>query len=259
MKWGEGMAQLFAASARTNVGLVRAGNEDSAIISQNLIAVADGMGGHAGGEIASALAIKGISRLHDVANSSAEITEKFLEEVAHINSAIERAVIENPDLTGMGTTLTALIATEDKIALLHIGDTRCYRIRKNKITQLSTDHTLIQELLDQRAITENEIKTHPQRSLLTQALMGRDDLQPEIVLNDAKLGDRFLLCSDGLTGEISEGELLTALTIDDREVALETLMKSVLAAGAPDNVTIIVADLVESDATNSLQFLGTAQ
>ena len=124
---------------------------------------------------------------------------------------------------------------------------------------MSTDHTLIQELLDQRAITENEIKTHPQRSLLTQALMGRDDLQPEIVLNDAKLGDRFLLCSDGLTGEISEGELLTALTIDDREVALETLMKSVLAAGAPDNVTIIVADLVESDATNSLQFLGAAQ
>lgn len=253
------MAQLFAASARTNVGLVRAGNEDSAVISQNLIAVADGMGGHAGGEIASALAIKGISRLHDVANSSTEITEKFLEEVAQINSAIARAVIENPDLTGMGTTLTALIATEEKIALLHIGDTRCYRIRKNKITQLSTDHTLIQELLDQRAITENEIKTHPQRSLLTQALMGRDDLQPEIVLNDAKLGDRFLLCSDGLTGEISEGELLTALTIDDREVALETLMKSVLAAGAPDNVTIIVADLVESDATNSLQFLGAAQ
>ena len=259
MKWGEGMAQLFAASARTNVGLVRAGNEDSAIISQNLIAVADGMGGHAGGEIASALAIKGISRLQDVANSSAEISEKFLKEVTQINSAIERAVIENPDLTGMGTTLTALITTEEKIALLHIGDTRCYRIRKNKITQLSTDHTLIQELLDQRAITENEIKTHPQRSLLTQALMGRDDLQPEIVVNDAKLGDRFLLCSDGLTGEISEGELLAALTIDDREVALETLMKSVLAAGAPDNVTIIVADLVESDATNSLQFLGAAQ
>jgi serine/threonine protein phosphatase PrpC len=253
------MAQLFAASARTNVGLVRAGNEDSAIISQNLIAVADGMGGHAGGEIASALAIKGISRLHDVANSSAEITEKFLQEVTQINSAIERAVIENPDLTGMGTTLTALIAAEDKIALLHIGDTRCYRIRKNKITQLSTDHTLIQELLDQRAITENEIKTHPQRSLLTQALMGRDDLQPEIVVNDAKLGDRFLLCSDGLTGEISEGELLATLTIDDREVALDTLMKSVLAVGAPDNVTIIVADLVEGDATNSLQFLGAAQ
>jgi serine/threonine protein phosphatase PrpC len=253
------MAQLFAASARTNVGLVRAGNEDSAIISQNLIAVADGMGGHAGGEIASALAIKGISRLHDAANSSAEITEKFLQEVTQINSAIERAVIENPDLTGMGTTLTALIAAEDKIALLHIGDTRCYRIRKNKITQLSTDHTLIQELLDQRAITENEIKTHPQRSLLTQALMGRDDLQPEIVVNDAKLGDRFLLCSDGLTGEISEGELLATLTIDDREVALDTLMKSVLAVGAPDNVTIIVADLVEGDATNSLQFLGAAQ
>lgn len=253
------MTQLFAASARTNVGLVRAGNEDSAIISQNLIAVADGMGGHAGGEIASSLAIKGISRLHNATNSSAEITEKFLEEVAQINSAIEQAVIENPDLTGMGTTLTALITTEEKIALLHIGDTRCYRIRKNKITQLSTDHTLIQELLGQRAITENEIKTHPQRSLLTQALMGRDDLQPEIVLNDAKLGDRFLLCSDGLTGEISEGELLAALTIDDREVALETLMKSVLAAGAPDNVTIIVADLVEGEAINSLQFLGAAQ
>ena len=253
------MAQLFAASARTNVGLVRAGNEDSAIISQNLIAVADGMGGHAGGEIASALAIKGISRLQDVTNSSAEMTEKFLQEVAYINSAIERAVIENPDLTGMGTTLTALIATEEKVALLHIGDTRCYRIRKNKITQLSTDHTLIQELLDQRAITENEIKTHPQRSLLTQALMGRDDLQPEIVVNDAKLGDRFLLCSDGLTGEISEGDLLAALTIDDREVVLDTLMKAVLAAGAPDNVTIIVADLVEGDATNSLQFLGAAQ
>jgi len=253
------MAQLFAASARTNVGLVRAGNEDSAVISQNLIAVADGMGGHAGGEIASALAIKGISRLQDVTNSSVEMTEKFLQEVAHINSAIERAVIENPDLTGMGTTLTALIATEEKVALLHIGDTRCYRIRKNKITQLSTDHTLIQELLDQRAITENEIKTHPQRSLLSQALMGRDDLQPEIVVNDAKLGDRFLLCSDGLTGEISEGDLLAALTIDDREVVLDTLMKAVLAAGAPDNVTIIVADLVEGDATNSLQFLGAAQ
>ena len=89
--------------------------------------------------------------------------------------------------------------------------------------------------------------------------MGRDDLQPEIVVNDAKLGDRFLLCSDGLTGEISEGDLLAALTIDDREVVLDTLMKAVLAAGAPDNVTIIVADLVEGDATNSLHFLGAAQ
>jgi serine/threonine protein phosphatase PrpC len=252
------MAQLFAASARTNVGLVRAGNEDSAVISQNLIAVADGMGGHAGGEVASALAIQGISRLHDLSHSSPDITEKFLQEVTHINHAIERAVIENPDLAGMGTTLTALIATAEKIALLHIGDTRCYRIRKNKITQLSTDHTLIQELLDQKAITENEIKTHPQRSLLTQALMGRDDLQPEIEVIDAKPGDRFLLCSDGLTGEIGEAELLTALVINDREIALDTLMKAVLAAGAPDNVTIIVADLVESDATDSLQFFGAA-
>ena len=252
------MAQLFAASARTNVGLVRASNEDSAIISQNVIAVADGMGGHAGGEVASALAIQGISRLHDFSHSSPEITEKFLQEVTHINHAIERAVIENPDLAGMGTTLTALIATAEKIVLLHIGDTRCYRIRKNKITQLSTDHTLIQELLDQKAITENEIKTHPQRSLLTQALMGRDDLQPEIEVIDAKPGDRFLLCSDGLTGEIGEAELLTALVINDREIALDTLMKAVLEAGAPDNVTIIVADLVESDATDSLQFFGAA-
>ena len=259
---GRDMAQHFAAAARTNVGLVRAGNEDAAIISPALIAVADGMGGHAGGEVASALAIKGISKINSASTNSdsvVTVTEIFSAHVNEINKSIERSVIENPDLAGMGTTLTALISTKESIAMLHVGDSRCYRLRKNKLMQLSTDHTVIQELLEQGAITEAEIKNHPQRSLLTQALMGRDDLKPQIELLDAKSGDRFLLCSDGLTGEINDGELLSALTLTDRDAALEKLMKSVLAAGAPDNVTIIVADVVEEALSKDVEFLGAAK
>ena len=244
---GRNMAQHFAAAARTNVGLIRAGNEDAAIISPVLIAVADGMGGHAGGEVASALAIKGISKMNSASTNSDSVfavTEIFSARVNEINKSIERSVIENPDLAGMGTTLTALISTKESIAMLHVGDSRCYRLRKNKLMQLSTDHTVIQELLEQGAITEGEIKNHPQRSLLTQALMGRDDLKPQIELLDAKSGDRFLLCSDGLSSVVDEAKIAGAFT-GDLQASIDSLIELTYKNGAPDNVTIVAAKIGE--------------
>jgi len=170
MKW------QFNSFAQTDLGLVREGNEDSALLCANLIAVADGMGGHAGGEVASAIAINALSQLQPVLideqvdNDSRE--DLFLNITHEIDQKILAESKAQPDLAGMGTTLTALSIFDKNIELLHIGDSRCYRYRDNKLEQLSYDHTVMQELLDQGRLTPQEVFDHPQRSLLTQALMG---------------------------------------------------------------------------------------
>lgn len=237
----------FAVSARSVDGLVRNGNEDSAFSSPRVLAVADGMGGHVGGEVASSTAIKtlaGLAKIFTDENVDSESADDlFLNALHTINSEIRSATDENPKLSGMGTTLTSLFLTDDRVALLHIGDSRAYRLRGNTFDQLSTDHTVLQELLEKGAITEAEAHDHPQRSMLTQVLMGEEIFEPALTLYDVKASDRFLLCSDGLSSVLTEKEIKSLLKVKKREEALTSLIDATYLNGAPDNVTIIIADI----------------
>jgi serine/threonine protein phosphatase PrpC len=253
----------FATAGKSAVGMVRAGNEDSAMTSNCLVAVADGMGGHAAGEVASKIAIRAIAAISKSLqgkNLDGEESNNLLaNSIAQIDEALAQSVDDNPMLAGMGTTLSALFLRDGSITLLHIGDSRIYRLRGNTFEQLTTDHTVIQELLDQGAITHSEIATHPQRSVLTQVLMGEGRHLPGLTTLDIKGDDRFLLCSDGLTGVLSDKEIKAILKDKGRGTAVDALIEAAHLNGAPDNVTVIVADLLENDIQEPESYLGAAK
>ena len=254
---------FFATSARSAVGLVRNGNEDSGLASSRVIAVADGMGGHAAGEVASSLAISTLAECATIFTKSdidqESVDDLFLNSVHNVDKVLSDAVADNPALTGMGTTLTALLLRDSAVALLHIGDSRAYRLRGNELTQLSVDHTVIQELLDQGTITESDIATHPQRSVLTQVLMGEGGIELPLPVFDAKLGDRFLVCSDGLSSVLVDKEIKALLQGKEREDAVAALVDATYINGAPDNVTIVIGDVVETPGADGFTTLGAAQ
>ena len=257
------MSQLyFQCVARSAVGLVRNGNEDSALTGSQLIAVADGMGGHAGGEVASAVAINTLSEIAptftnlDIDSESA--SDLFLNSLHTIDGQIRAVAQDEPQLAGMGTTLTSLFISGAEISLLHVGDSRAYRLRGNDLEQLSADHTVLQELLNNGLISESEAQVHPQRSMLTQALMGEGSLEPSLHIFEGKIKDRYLVCSDGLTGVLSDKEIKSLIKGKDAAVAVDALIDATYINGAPDNVTVILADLVESN-TSEIEKLGAAK
>jgi serine/threonine protein phosphatase PrpC len=256
MKW------QFNSFAQTDLGLVREGNEDSALSCANLIAVADGMGGHAGGEVASAIAINSLTDLVPLLlNENVDLDSKedlFLNITHEIDQKILDKSKAQPELSGMGTTLTALSILDNKIELLHIGDSRCYRYRDNKLEQLSYDHTVMQELLDQGRLTPQEVFDHPQRSLLTQALMGDSGLDPILLTFEIKTGDQFLLCSDGLTNVLSDYEISKIIEANDADLIPQALIKEVRSKGAPDNITIIWSELSPEKQSDGVKKLGAA-
>ena len=251
----------FDSSARSALGLIRSGNEDSAFISGRLIAVADGMGGHAGGEIASKIAIKTLysltPMLTDVSIDPDSTEDLLLNSLHTIDFEIGAYAREAIELRGMGTTLTALLIHNDVVALLHVGDSRCYRLRGSVIEQLSNDHTVVQELLNQGAITSTEALEHPQRSVLTQALMGEGNVVPVLQLYEAKEGDRYLLCSDGLSSVLTEKEIKVFLKKSNKADAIKALIDATYIQGAPDNVTLIIADVTHNE-VNVNELLGAA-
>lgn len=253
----------FATAAKSAVGLVRSGNEDSALTSRSLIAVADGMGGHAAGEVASRIAISTLAEESqaftnkDIDIESAD--DLFSTSLQVIDTTISEYAIENPELAGMGTTLSALFLREGAVAALHVGDSRIYRLRGSSFEQLSTDHTVIQELLDQGRITPADVATHPQRSVLTQVLMGDGRNQPSLSIYEVKADDRFLLCSDGLTTVLSDKEIKSILKGKARGAAVDALVDAAYINGAPDNVTVIVADVLDNDIQEPLTMLGAAK
>jgi serine/threonine protein phosphatase PrpC len=254
-------AHFFETSARSAVGLVRQGNEDSAFASAQLIAVADGMGGHAAGEVASRIAVKVLEKLAPTLTAQ-EIDEDSVEDLLmhslhSIDAEIAAVADEEIEKRGMGTTLTALLIRDNHIALLHVGDSRCYRLRGNTLEQLSNDHTVIQELLDQGAISQAEAADHPQRSMLTQALRGDGDVTPVLQMYEVKKGDRYLLCSDGLSGVLTDKEIKVGLKKSDKDEAVKFLNDATYINGAPDNVTILIADISDKSTTPSL-LLGAA-
>jgi len=253
----------FLSAARSAVGLIRNGNEDGALTHPHLIAVADGMGGHAGGEIASAIALKILARratvFTDAEMDKDSADDYFNSTIDDIDSALKVASDEDPALSGLGTTLTALFIRDNQAVLLHVGDSRAYRIRGASIEQLSVDHTVMQELLSAGTITQADVAEHPQRSMLTQALMGSQALSIGLHLFDVKAGDRFILCSDGLSGVLTDKEIKTLVKSQSPKDSVAALVDATYINGAPDNVTIIVADMAESaPAKSAIEFFGTA-
>ena len=255
-------AYFFETSARSAIGLVRQGNEDSAFSSAQLIAVADGMGGHAAGEVASRIAVQVLEKLAPTLAAEGidedSVEDLLMHSLHSIDAEITAVTSEDVEKRGMGTTLTALLIRNNRISLLHVGDSRCYRLRGNTLEQLSNDHTVIQELLDQGAITEAEALEHPQRSMLTQALRGDGDVTPVLQVYEVKKGDRYLLCSDGLSGVLTDKEIKFGLKKTDKDKAIKFLNDATYINGAPDNVTIIIADLSETSHSESI-VLGAAR
>jgi len=254
-------AHFFETSARSAIGLVRQGNEDSGFASAQLIAVADGMGGHAAGEVASRIAVEVLQQLAPTLTADGidedSVADLLMHSLHSIDLEISTVTEEETEKRGMGTTLTALLIRNNQVALLHVGDSRCYRLRGNTLEQLSNDHTVIQELLDQGAISEIEAAEHPQRSMLTQALRGDGDVTPVLQMYEVKKGDRYLLCSDGLSGVLTDKEIKIGLKKSEKEEAIKFLIDATYINGAPDNVTILVADISDKSTTSTI-LLGAA-
>ena len=254
-------AHFFETAARSAIGLVRQGNEDSGFVSPQLIAVADGMGGHAAGEVASRIAVEVLQALAPTLVST-DLDEDSVEDLLmhslhSIDSEISAVTDEEIEKRGMGTTLTALLIRGKNISLLHVGDSRCYRLRGNTLEQLSNDHTVIQELLDQGAISVAEAAEHPQRSMLTQALRGDRDVTPVLQMYEVKKGDRYLLCSDGLSGVLTDKEIKIGLKKTDKDEAVKFLVDATYVNGAPDNVTVLIAD-ISDEAKTTPSLIGAA-
>jgi serine/threonine protein phosphatase PrpC len=183
----------------------------------------------------------------------------FNSTIDEIDSALKAASDEDPTLSGLGTTLTALFIRDRQVVLLHVGDSRAYRIRGTSCEQLSVDHTVMQELLSAGTITQADVAEHPQRSMLTQALIGSQTLSIGLHLFDLEVGDRFILCSDGLSGVLTDKEIKSLVKSQSPTDAVAALVEATYINGAPDNVTIIVADVSDqAPAQSALEFFGTA-
>ncbi|MEO3855540.1 Stp1/IreP family PP2C-type Ser/Thr phosphatase [Acrocarpospora sp. B8E8] len=234
-------------AARSDVGLLREGNEDSAYASGRLLAVADGMGGHAHGEVASSVAIAALSSLDKDAYGS-DLLGTIEAAVRDANHQLHSMVARDPSLKGMGTTLTAMLWNGTRFALVHVGDSRAYLLRSGELYQITHDHTLVQSLVDDGRITQEEAANHPQRSILLRALDGSGEVDPDLQDREAQLGDRYLLCSDGLSTVVSAETLHHTLsTIDDPDDVVRQLIDLANRGGGPDNITCVVADVMEID------------
>ena len=240
------MSTALRYAARSDVGLVRSNNQDSGYAGSHLLVVADGMGGHAGGDVASSVAIGRLARL-DSETPASDIVATLEESVLEANQEILRRARDEPQLRGLGTTITALLRAEGKFALAHIGDSRAYLLREEETVQVTKDHTFVQRLLDEGRLTEEEAERHPQRSVLMRVL-GDVDADPELDLSlrPAHPGDRWMLCSDGLSGLVSLDTIdATLKDVSDPGACADALVQLALKGGGPDNITCIVADVVD--------------
>jgi len=250
------MTLVLRYAVRSDVGLLREGNEDSAYAGPRLLAVADGMGGHAAGEVASSLTIASMAKL-DSEPPGGDMLAELSSAVAAANTRLQEMIVANPAVEGMGTTLTALFWSDGHAAVCHIGDSRGYLLREGELYQITHDHTLVQSLVDEGRISADDVSTHPQRSLLLRALDGRSIAEPDLSVHDSQAGDRYLLCSDGLSGVVGDETLRDTLAaVEDPEAVTRQLIELALQGGGPDNITCIVADVVDT-ATSRVPPTGT--
>ncbi len=252
------MTLALRSAARSHTGLLREGNEDSVYAGPRLLAVADGMGGHAAGEVASAVAIAALAPL-DQDVPGPDLLAALQSSGMSANQHLRDMVSADNALHGMGTTLVAVLFAGNRLGLLHVGDSRAYLLRDGELTQITHDHTLVQVLVDEGRITEEDATTHPQRSVVTRILDGRPEVEFDLSVREARLGDRYLICSDGLTGPVGRLETLQeALEIADPQESVDRLVQLALKGGGPDNVTVVVADVVDTGATSRPVVAGAA-
>ncbi|HEY9368914.1 Stp1/IreP family PP2C-type Ser/Thr phosphatase [Streptomyces sp.] len=239
-------------AAGSHKGMIREGNEDSGYAGPRLLAIADGMGGQAAGEVASSEVISTLVQLDDDVPGS-DILTSLGTAVQRANDQLRMMVEEDPQLEGMGTTLTALLWTGQRLGLVHVGDSRAYLLRDGVLTQITQDHTWVQRLVDEGRITEEEATTHPQRSLLMRALGSGDHVEPDLSIREVRAGDRYLICSDGLSGVVSHQTLEDTLaSYQGPQETVQELIQLALRGGGPDNITCIVADVLDTDSGDTL-------
>ncbi|MER7579864.1 protein phosphatase 2C domain-containing protein [Kitasatospora sp. NPDC097691] len=246
------MTLVLRFAAGSHKGLIREGNEDSGYAGPRLLAVADGMGGAAAGEVASSEVLGSIVRL-DEDVPGADLLTLLGDAVQGANDRLRQMVEEDPQLEGMGCTLTAMLWTGQRMGLVHVGDSRAYLLRDGSLVQITQDHTWVQRLVDEGRITPEEAETHPQRSLLMRALDGRGQVEPDLSIREVRAGDRYLICSDGLSGPVSHQTLQDTLgSFYSPEQTVQELIQLALRGGGPDNITCIVADVIDVGATDTM-------
>ena len=248
------MAIKTVSFAASDIGRVRSSNQDSGFAGVNLFFVADGMGGHAGGDIASAIASQHIALADEPLETSAEAEQKLIDYIYQAKQKIDASVKQHPAITGMGTTLSAMMVTGTKVTIAHIGDSRIYLARDGVVKQITTDHTFVQRLVDTGRISEEEALVHPRPSVLMRVL-GDIEQFPEVDIDvyETKPGDRWMACSDGLSGVVPDQLMKNILLSNvDIQEAGDLLIGEALEFGAPDNVTIVLMDVV--DAKDEINF-----
>ncbi|MBB5110790.1 protein phosphatase 2C domain-containing protein [Micromonospora echinospora] len=244
-------------AAHSDRGLIRDGNQDSVYAGPRLLAVADGMGGMAAGDVASNIVIGAMAPLDEDVPGDA-LVDALRSAVGTANQQLRDTVDANPQLEGMGTTLTATLFSGSKLGMVHIGDSRAYLLRNGEFAQITKDDTYVQMLVDEGRISAEEASSHPQRSLLTRALDGRD-IDPEYSVRQVLPGDRYLICSDGLSGVVSADTIAdTMREYPDPQRCVERLVQLALRGGGPDNITVIIADATDQDIVEASPIVGGA-
>lgn len=233
-------------AALSDVGRVRRNNEDSAYAGPHLLLLADGMGGAAAGEVASATAVQVIRRLDKPGISGEDMIEALAGAVHRANERLSELVEEDPEREGMGSTVTALLFDGEQLALAHLGDSRAYRMRDGQLQQLSHDHTFVQSLVDEGRISQQEAFSHPHRNLILRVLDGRPDSDPDLEILDVRAGDRLMLCSDGLPDYVTDDVIAASMAEGTPDSVVVELITHALEAASNDNVTCVVADVVET-------------
>ena len=248
----------LAVAARTDVGRIRKGNEDSLHASANayrgLFIVADGMGGHAAGEVASEMAVEMVS--HELANLNDLKSADAFDRVASSLRAANRAVYERTrterDKLGMGSTVSALLLSESRFLVGHVGDSRIYLVRDGHMQQLTKDHSLVQEQVDAGLLTPEQARRHPQSNVITRCIGMADDIDPDVFDGEARVGDSFLLASDGLTGMVDDRRIQQLLLSRAKpERIVDALIQEANVNGGNDNITAVVVRVLGAEATNT--------
>lgn len=258
------MAIKTISYAASDIGKHRSSNQDSGYSGYQLFFVADGMGGHAGGDIASAITSQRVALTDSKYDTVEEAIESLKAGVIEANSMLTGTVVEHPELQGMGTTFSGLLVHGSQIVTAHIGDSRIYRMRSGQVEQITKDHTFVQKLVDLGRITEEEALVHPRRSVLMRVLGDvQGDPELDIALYDALPGDRWMVCSDGLSGVVPDDVMANILASSvPTEEAAELLVGEALEHGAPDNVTVVITDIVrptvQADFEPGAHFVGSA-
>jgi protein phosphatase len=246
------MSLVLRFAAGSHKGMIREGNEDSGYAGPRLLAVADGMGGAAAGEVASSEVLSTMVVLDEDVPGT-DVLTALGQTVDRANDRLRELIEEDPQLEGMGTTLTALLWTGQRLGMVHIGDSRAYLLRDGVLNQITQDHTWVQRLVDEGRITEEEATTHPQRSLLMRALGTAERVEPDLSIREVRAGDRYLLCSDGLSGVVSQQTLEETLgSYYSPQQTVQELIQLALRGGGPDNITCVVADVLDVGGTDTL-------